>query len=283
MTANEIEQYIGSNTFLRKLAYQAIFWTTLREWYIRRAHLNIIKRLPPDFGYLDAGSGLGQHSYFLAQKCPAATITGCEVNPEPVRNCNALARAEALVRLQFRVSDLSQLATDRSYDFIFCGSVLEHIEADQVVLRLFYDLLKTDGYLLIYVPMAEKRILPALKRKLAQLLQESGQKYLHDHVRYYSQPELRAKLTGADFHIEQMTITYGRFGRIAYDIVTWFQYHRFFKFIFVPYLLILHPLVLGLMALDFFGTNSDGNGLMVVARKSDRKRQDINRTNADHI
>ena len=267
MTSGEISKFIGKNVFMRKLAFKAIYWTTLREWYIKRGLENAINSVKPEFNYLDAGSGFGQTSFAIAKKFHQAKVTGIEIDPLQVEACNRIARSGNLKNLDFFQGDLAKYNFHNEFDVIFCGSVLEHIADDEKTLEKFYDALKEKGQLLVYVPTSEKRVLPSLERKMKKMIRESGNKYLHDHVRYYSVDELTQKLKAAGFKVKETTITYGDFGRLAYDIFTTVQYSPIFKYIFPFYLMLVHPFVLTLMAADFMRDNRHGNGLMVLAEK----------------
>lgn len=276
MTSNEIADFIGTNALLRKFAYIIIHLTTLREWYLRRELVKILTTMPPDFKFLDAGSGFGQHSCAIARKYPAASVLGIDIEKQQVNACNKLARAQKLTNLMFLEADLINLNDTNAFDSILCGSVLEHIEQDEQLLAKFRQALKIGGYLLVYVPIGETRVIPALERKMQKI--KSGKKYLHQHVRYYSMPEMIGKLKSHGFSIEKVTVTYGAFGKLAYDIVTWIQYSKAFKYIFPIYLVVIHPFVMLLMLIDFIRVNPDGNGLMILARKVIRKCSDIHAT-----
>ena len=169
--------------------------------------------------------------------------------------------------LTFKQCDLLNVAVKNNFDFILCGSVLEHIQHDMKILRQFYKALKNEGTILVYVPSREKRILSTLAHKQKEMIKNSGKNYLHDHVRYYSPEEITIKLQQAGFEIDDITITYGGFGALSYDIVTLVQYSSFFKYVFPLYLLLIHPFVLLLMLADFIKENHDGNGVMVIAHK----------------
>ena len=153
---------------------------------------------------------------------------------------------------------------------MLCSSVLEHIDHDVKVMKTFHDRLKDDGYALIYVPQSEERILPTLERTMQRMVEEAGDRFPHGHVRYYKPEELHQKLQSVGFEIVDSVITYGVFGRIAYDLVTSVQYNRYFKIFFPLYLVFVHPFVLLIMLADYFMKNKEGNGLLVVAHKNSK-------------
>jgi len=268
MDSGEIARFIGKRILVRKLAFFFITVTMLREWYIRRSIRKILNR-NEKLSVLDAGSGMGQNAYQIAKKYPNATVIGIEKDGAQVDDCNYFAKKEKLNNLTFYQGDLADYQFD-AFDAILCCSVLEHIREDIKVLSGFHSALKENGSLLIYVPTSERRVLKSLERKINAKLERSGDEFPHEHVRYYTPQELSDKLESTGFHVESKTITYGPFGRLAYDIVTSVQYHSLFKYIFPFYLIFVHPFVLLLMLADYLKNNEDGNGLLIIARKLKR-------------
>jgi len=267
MDSNEIARFIGQNSVLRRIAYGLIFITTLREWYIRSKLNKILSEDSGKINFLDAGSGLGQYAITIAKNNKNASVVAFELDEGQVEDCRAYVAKKRMKNISFYQGDLKNVSFDQDFNVILCCSVLEHIEEDEKVIESFYKALKVDGRILIYVPSRERRILSSLERMQQNKLKKSGKRYPHEHVRYYSADELVTKLQKVGFEIEDVTITYGEFGALAYDIVTQVQYSPFFMYIFPFYLVLLHPFVMILMLIDFIRENRVGNGLMVVARK----------------
>lgn len=267
MSSNEIARFIGNKTTLRSLVYILIFVTTLREWYIRSKLSKILSMNKDEVKFLDAGSGMGQHAIAVAKNRQNASVSAFEVDGAQVHDCNDFISKKRINNISFYQGNLQDFQFKDEFDVILCSSVLEHIENDVQVMTKFHQALKDNGYLLVYVPSSERRILSSLERKQQQMIRKSSKRYLHDHVRYYSPEELTKKLQSVGFKIKEVTITYGDFGALAYDIVTQVQYSSLFKYIFPIYLFLIHPFVLFLMLADFLKENRSGNGLMVVARK----------------
>ncbi len=273
MNSKEISHYIGKSALLRKAAYFFIKITTLREWYVRKALREVFSSLPPNFSFLDAGSGMGQHVIETAQRYPQAGIAGIEIDGEAVVDCNDFVKRSRIRNARFMAGDIADFSQDRAFDAILCCSVLEHIEEDVKVLAGFYRSLKIGGRLIVYVPTREQRVLASLERKIHSIVKRAKAPLPHNHVRYYRVDELVSKLQAAGFRIVSTKITYGPYGRLAYDIVTSVQYSPLFKWLFPLYLALVHPFVLLLMWADFKKTNKEGNGLMIVAQKAARVKQ----------
>ena len=267
MTFTEIARTIGKKIWLREVAYQLITLTTLREWYIRRT---LARYLPVshDFDFLDAGSGIGQHAIRIGRSCPGARVTAVERDRRQVEDCIHYVKRIGLANVSFHCSDLGNFTLRSQFDVILCASVLEHLRDDLEQLKTFHHHLKKGGILVLYTPASEQRVLAPLARSQNRRLRQGGDSLPHQHLRYYSAAGLRDLTLRAGFEPVEVEITYGRFGRYAYDIVTLVQYSRLFRLLFPFYLVMVHPFVLILMWADYVKNNSEGNGVLLVARKS---------------
>ncbi|HNW60096.1 MAG TPA: class I SAM-dependent methyltransferase [bacterium] len=268
MNAKEISTFIGRRPWLRRIGFGLIFITTLREWYIARA---LRRLLAVDTGIrsaLDAGSGMGQHSYALARRRPQGRITAIEQDGAQSADLADFFQRCGMAQVEVRTGDITRTNLGTPVDLILCCSVLEHIEDDLGLLRRFHGHLRDAGSLMIYVPLAERRVFKSLERRITAMTRAAGDQLPHGHVRYYTPELLEARLGQCGFAVYHRELTYGPSGRLAYDIVTRLQFSRLFLPLFPLYLLLVHPLVLVLMAIDFWGTNREGNGFLVVAHKS---------------
>lgn len=267
MTSHEIARFIGKSIFWRRVGYMLITMTTLREWYIKRKLKKILQDKDASFAFLDAGSGIGQHAFAVSSRYQNATVAGIEQDSEQVENCNYFVKKIGRKNIRFFQGDLTNVETEEKFDVMLCSSVLEHIHQDVQVMKTFHERLKDGGYALIYVPQSEQRVFSSLERTMNRMVREAGDRYPHGHVRYYKPEELHQKLRSVGFEIVDSVITYGVFGRIAYDIVTTVQYSRYFKLLFPLYLIFVHPFVLLIMLADYLKNNQEGNGLLVIAHK----------------
>ncbi len=267
MTSKDVARFIGKSVLWRKIGYALITVTTLREWYIKTKLAKILENKKDNFSFLDAGSGIGQHAIAISEKYQKAQVDGIEWDQEQVEDCNYYVRKTGKDNICFFQGDLANLEKNEKYDVMLCSSVLEHIDQDVKVMQLFQDNLNEDGHALIYVPQSEQRVLASLDKTMQKMVDETGDEYPHGHVRYYKPEELHTKLKSVGFDIEDSVITYGKFGRLAYDIVTTVQYSKYFKLLFPLYFVFVHPFVLLLMLADYLTENKKGNGLLVVAHK----------------
>jgi SAM-dependent methyltransferase len=101
----------------------------------------VLKNVQPDQLIVDFGAGNGT---FAAPLAKVHTQIVC-VETDPTL-CAALQNQGLTV-----VSDLAQLA-DGSVDYLYSLNVLEHIQDDQAVAKLWFKKLRPGGQLLVFVP-----------------------------------------------------------------------------------------------------------------------------------
>jgi len=271
MNSKAISRLLGKSVVKRKIGFHLLYMTTLWEWTIRKAVWQAVSAKKIPFAFLDSGSGMGQHAFAVAKKYPQARVLGIELDREQVDDCNHVAHKMAQDNLRFRSGDLADFKAFNAFDVILCSHILEHIQEDVAVIRALYNGLKKGGTLIVYVPTSERRVLASLDRTIHKMVRKAGMPLPHDHIRYYTREELCGKLERQGFYIQAATVTYGSYGRLAYDIVTSVQYSPFFLLIFPFYLVFIHPLVLVLMWADYCKRNREGNGLLIVAVKRKSK------------
>ncbi len=256
----QLRRLVSKSVILRKGLYRILGVMFLREWYVKQA----IRRLDIDnkenLDILDAGAGFGQYSYFCSSRFHNAHILGLEIEPEHVRDGNVFTEKADIHNLRFQEGDLTELADQNRFDLILCVDVLEHIEDDQRLLKVFTDALKSGGYLVISTP--------SLYRKHA----EDGD-FVGEHYREgYSEEDMTGKLETAGLNLEELIYGYGFWGDLSWRLgirnTMKLAGHGFpGKFLGLIYLTLMMPLVLSLMGMDFIWKNNRGTGMVVVATK----------------
>jgi SAM-dependent methyltransferase len=98
-------------------------------------------------GILDFPCGSGRVLRFLRQRFPAAEITACELDHGPVEFC---VRTFGVLPA-FSSLNLDEVVLPQSFDLIWCGSLVTHLNERGIVslLRLFHRQLR-DGGLMIF-------------------------------------------------------------------------------------------------------------------------------------
>lgn len=131
--------------------------------------------LPEGSRGLDAGCGVGLYALWLAEAVgPRGRVLGIEPSAERVEEARALVGHRlSPPRLDFREGDATKLdATDASFDWVWCGDVLHHIQDTARALGEFARVVRAGGTIIV----KESQLLngvylpgyPALERRLRQ-------------------------------------------------------------------------------------------------------------------
>lgn len=148
-----------------------------------RLNLRFVAKIP-DFrrklAILDYGFGRGT---FL-QKLPRRHgISGCELSSEAIGNLRRLFALRFRKVSIYTPDELIASSDLLQFDVISCSHVIEHVDDDERLLRLFRSLLRVGGYLLLNVPINEVWEDPK-------------------HVRRYSVESVRLQLSKLGFAVE---------------------------------------------------------------------------------
>lgn len=261
---------IHTHPVFRKLIFLMRYLTQLREWYIIR-ELGALLRRSGANSVLDAGCGYGEYSYYVASRFPAVNVTSLEFDGKLAAEFGTFARRSGHSNVRVVHGDVLGLEQREAYDLILCGSVLEHIEQDEKALANLVAALRPGGLILVYVPIAPRRILSFYRRREKRADEHAGGSQ-YGHVRDYTCEEIEGKMRKAGLVLSKSVATYGFFGALAFEILYLFLPHssklsRRHWFILPAYFVLLHPFVLLLMCLDLVWNNRQGNGFMGIAQR----------------
>lgn len=161
-----------------------------RHWWFRARNRVLLWALRRQVGafqtLLEVGCGTGQVLESVSRAYPEATLEGAEYHEEGL----AYAR-QRLPQAAFRQLDATTMQDAQRYDVIGAFDVIEHIEADELVLRNLARALKSGGTLMVTVPQ---------HRWLWSKADEHA-----CHVRRYTRAELSAKVRQAGLQPELTT------------------------------------------------------------------------------
>lgn len=158
-----------------------------RHWWFRSRNQIIIWALRGrvcDFrNFIEVGCGTGFVIHRIAMEFPKLSLEASEYFE------NALDFARHRVpQCKFKRLDARKMNDSEVYDCIGSFDVIEHIEADELVLENFYRALRSGGLLLLTVPQHP-------------WLWSLADEYAH-HVRRYKHYELCNKVQNVGFQIE---------------------------------------------------------------------------------
>jgi SAM-dependent methyltransferase len=270
MQYDKIKRSLG-NTFnshplLRIIFYKLLDILLLRSWHIRREIRHFKKESPDESTILDAGSGFGQYSYFLAKLSGKFSIIAVDVKEEQIIDCNQFFSKLGLDnRVKFQIADLTSYRSENAYNLIISIDVMEHIEDDIAVFRNFYKNLRSGGWLLISTP----------SDKGGSDVHDQGESsFIEEHVRDgYNMDDITKKIHDAGFEKVETRYSYGIPGQISWRLsmkypMLMLGVSKLF-FILLPfYYIITFPFCIILNYLDLFLHHHSGTGLIVKATKA---------------
>jgi SAM-dependent methyltransferase len=249
-------------TILRKLFYKLLDLLLLRTWHIHRE----LKRWPlfnKPFHMLDAGSGFGQYSYYIASQNNSCTIDAVDVKDDQIADCTQFFKKCGINNVSFKVGDLTKPHATNKYDLVLCVDVMEHILEDVDVFTHFHQSMKSGAMLLISTPSDQG----------GSNADEHGESFIGEHVRDgYPIEEMREKLQRAGFNKIEILYSYGAPGKIAWKLsmkypMLMLNASKIFFAILPAYYVITYPIAYLLNWIDTYTTHSTGTGLIVKAWK----------------
>lgn len=254
----------NKSPFLRKVFYKLLDLLLLRAWHVHRELRAWRKGKGDNITILDAGSGYGQHSYYLAGMNPTWKITSVDVKDEQVADCNNFFKQAGRSNAHFEVADLTTFSKPNTFDLAISVDVMEHILEDELVFQNICASLKPDGMLLISTPSDQGG---------SDVHEEGEGSFIEEHVRDgYNMKDIEDKLKRAGFSKVEALYSYGTPGKISWRLsMKWpiqlLGVSKIF-FIIIPfYFLLTYPFAYLLNWIDVSSKHATGTGLIVKAWK----------------
>ncbi len=269
MEYDPIKKFIG-NFFSRKpfsviLFYKLLDLLLLRSWHIHKELRKWSKNHIGEKRVLDAGSGFGQYTYWLAKIARNVRINAIDVNIDQIEDCkNFISQTKFASRVVFEHADLTDYHEIEKYDLILTVDVMEHIVEDALVFENFHKSLKPGGLLLISTPSDKGG---------SDVLTENQSSFIGEHVRNgYGIDEIKNKLSVAGFSSVYAAYTYGFPGKISWKLsmklpVLLLNYSKLLILILPVYYLMVYPICFLLNFIDVNIIHKTGTGLIVKAIK----------------
>jgi len=236
----------------------------LRAWHISREIRKWAREKGKEADVLDAGSGFGQYTYFIARKNPGWKILGVDVKDEQIEDCTNFFNKINYTNVSFEYADLTKFTNEGKYDLVLSVDVMEHILDDVNVFENLCLSMKQGGMLLISTPSDQGG---------SDVHDHDHESFIDEHVRDgYNIQEIEDKLKSAGFSKVSAKYSYGGPGKISWKLsmkypILMLNASKVF-FILLPfYYLLVFPFALLLNYLDVTGIHNTGTGLIVKAWK----------------
>lgn len=255
---------IGRKVFARIIFYRLLDLLLLRTWHVKHELKKWTSNQPSFLHALDAGSGFGQYSYWLAGKFPHWKITSVDVKQEQVDDCKVFFSKAGRPHVVFETADLTKYRQTNTFDLIISVDVMEHIGDDNVVFRNFYESLKTGGMLLISTPSDQGG---------SDVHHDHQTSFIEEHVRDgYNKTEIQEKLANAGFGKIMARYQYGVPGKLSWKLsmkypIKMLGLSKIFFLILPLYYMLFFPFCLVLNFADVQLKHKSGTGLIVKAWK----------------
>ena len=262
---NVFARIIRAIPVLRVAFYKLLDLMFLRSWYVRRE----LRELRKKFGnrqiaILDAGSGYGQYTYFMAKHLSPATILAVDLKQDWIDDCRHFFAEDAYKHVSFAIEDLTKIEHEIKFDLIVCVDVMEHILEDEVVFGNFQRALKPGGYVLINSPSVFGG---------SDVHGDDDESFIGEHARDgYSHTELQEKMQRQGLKMYQYKYTYGFWGDKAWRLGIKYpmllaNVSKVFLLVIPFYLLVTFPVTFCLMQIDYRKKNEVGSGINFIAVK----------------
>lgn len=254
----------NSTTRQRKIFFKLLDIFLLKSWHVHR-ELRIWANANKHVSHiLDAGSGYGQYSYFMARLNPEYNITAFDLRQKAICECNNFFRKQSVNNVYCRTGNLMDINQPGAFDLILAVDIMEYIPDDDRLFELFYRDLKDKGNLLLFTQASERT-------KDAQECLSSG---MHGQkVRIgYDMAELKERLKKVGFRKVRARYSYGKAGKLSWLLSMKIPFRllhisRYFLVLFPLYYLVMLPICLVLNYLDTHVGHISGTGLLVKAYK----------------
>lgn len=255
----------NSRPVLRIFFYKLLDLLLLRAWHIKKELRIIRKNIGAEASVLDGGAGFGQYSYFMSCLSPSWKITGVDIIPEQIEDCNAFfKKINKGNQVKFELADLTKFSKPDTYNLVISVDVMEHILEDVAVFKNFHQALKTGGMILISTPSDQGG---------SDAHDEDDHSFIDEHVRNgYNIVEIENKMKSAGFSKVDARFQYGTPGKISWKLSMKYPIIMLNKtklfFIILPfYYLVTFPICFILNYFDINMKHKTGTGLIVKAWK----------------
>ncbi|MCX6352387.1 MAG: class I SAM-dependent methyltransferase [Bacteroidetes bacterium] len=261
---NKFGVFFNQSIFLRKSFYKLLDLLLLRTWHVHKILKEWMTMHKNGADILDAGSGFGQYSFYVANQNKNYKILAVDVKDDQVRDCNQFFAKCGLTNVEFKVDDLVTYRKENAYDLIISVDVMEHILEDVEVFKNFYASLRDGGMLIINTPSDQGG---------SDVHGEGEESFIGEHVRDgYNINDIQDKLKLAGFTKIDARYAYGKPGQISWRLSMKYpmlMLNASFLFVIILpfYYLITYPIAYTLNYFDVNGNHTSGTGLSVRAWK----------------
>lgn len=252
------------------VVYLLNYFLQLRKWHIVKGLNKLLAKKDQSFHLLDAGCGEGQFLFPFANNRRGAFFKGIDREKGNIVFCNRYVQNQNLTHIVFEEIETEQLNESNVYDIVLCFSVLPYSKDDRTFLTCLRNAMKLGGELLLYVPINNRTILPFYKWITKRF---PNYETIQQNQRVYTEQGLLQLLKDCNLHVVDIKRTYGFLGKLSNELLNThlILYNASilpFKILICISLLLIYPIILFFMLMDFILPITSANGCMLLAKKA---------------
>ncbi len=263
----------SKSPFRRKIFYRLLDFLLLRTWHVKKKLRQWTKTNAGEKDIMDAGSGFGQYSYYMARKHPDWKLLAVDVKTEQIADCKKFFSEAGIKNTVFEYADLTKFVLGRAFDLVLSVDVMEHIEEDVQVFKNFHKSMKPGGILVISSPSDQGGSDVHRYHEEEDYTNDGTASFVDEHVRDgYNIQEIQEKLNKAGFTKTEAFYTYGWPGKISWKLsikypILMLNTSKIFYIILPFYYLLTYWFAFLMNWLDVNLKHKTGTGLLVKAWK----------------
>ena len=240
----------------RRILYKILDMQLLRQRYVKH-YIKKYYNTHANMRVYDAGAGYCQYSDFILSQWRNSHVLASDLKLDYLESFALDSAVRYGARFRYKRADLQVYEPRRNFDLVLAIDILEHVEDDIRVLRIFNNCLCEGGRLIISTPS----------------VWDEASAFTEEHVRPgYDMDDLKSKLQDSGFRVDKTIYTYGYWGHLSWLLLIKYPLLVYTRSktigLLLPlYYLIVYPLAWLMMRVDFGTKNLKGTGMLVVAVK----------------
>ncbi len=253
--------YWGNSSFFHRIVFflfgQDFIGAAIRFAHFRKA----LKKIPYFNSVLDAGSGTGDFTFYVAERYPNSKIVGIDIVRKTIEKNNSIRKKLCLENIDFQFHNLLE-NIPKKYDFIFSIGTLIYFSKEDVkkIITNLKASLNEDGYLYLDLPQEDFLEILFIPTKYYSTLYDGLKK--ENSGELYTFNEMIDLLNMLGFNIVLKNKSFSYFGKLAWEFDNVLREKRLYHF-----RTLLLPILKLFATIDSWKENKKGCCYVILAQK----------------